>query len=261
MSALTKDLRTFLLLIFLSLLILFLDNFHSLDFLKGGLEKVTVPIQYGLYKSSLVVGKQFSFIAFSRKNLQEKKALEEQLATVISENANLRRSLSEAQGTLLTQKVLDPRVYDLVSTRPISFSRYLIIDKGADDGIKQGMSVVYKDTFLGSIKATSAKTSEVLMSSDPDSKIAVFSQDKDGKARGVVHGQFGSDILMDKILHQEPIKSGDLVYSEGSDSLPKGLVLGSVSTVLDRPNEIFKQAKVSPIFKVTDLDIVFVIRN
>lgn len=255
--------RTFLTLIAVSSLLVVLDSSQIFNLPKGVVQEVSSPIQFGLYKTAQGVQKQFDFIILARRSAQEHQAQEEQLAQILSENATLRRKLAETQGFLAEQQSLDSKTYNLLPARPNSLVRYLKIDKGSDDGLKPGMPAVYKDTYLGQIKDLGPKSADIILSSDPDSKIAVFSQGSDGsKARGVLVGQFGSDMLLDKILHEEPIKVGDLVYSEGTEGdLPRGLVMGQVSQVLDRPNEIFKQAKVKPVFNPADLDIVFVITN
>ena len=108
----------------------------------------------------------------------------------------------------------------------------------------------------------SGNTSQVLLPSDPDSKLSVFSQGEAGRSQGILIGQFGSEMLMDKILHQEPINIGDLVYSEGLEGeLPRGLIIGKVSQVFTRENEVFKQAKVEGVFDTKNLDVVFVMEG
>lgn len=221
-----------------------------------------MPIQYGLYRTGLSISKQFEFVILSRKASQQNKALTEQIAVLLSENANLRRKLAETEGFLEQQKALNPKTYNLIPSRPLSQTRYLGIDKGTQDGLSKNQVVVYKDNYIGTIKNISPRQSEVILVSDPDSKIAVFSQGSKGKAKGILLGQFGQEMLLDKILHEEPIEKGDLVYSEGAEaSIPRGLVLGQVSEVLERSNEVFKQAKVRPLFSIGDLDILFVITN
>ncbi len=222
---------------------------------------MTSPIQYGLYKSSRGITKQFEFIILTRKVSQENKALTEQLAQVLSENANLRKKLNETQA-FADQQVLSAQTFNLVATRPIGMTRYLILDKGSDDGFKVGLPVVYKDSYLGKINFVSAKRSEVMLSSDPDSHIAAYVADNNGKAKGVLNGQFGSEMVLDKILHEEPLTENDLVYSEGSElEIPRGLVLGQVSQVLGKDNGVFKQAKIKPMFDLANLDVVFVIKD
>ncbi len=98
------------------------------------------------------------------------------------------------------------------------------------------------------------------MASDPDSRLTAFSQSDSGRGKGVLSGQFGSEMLLDKILHEEPIKVGDLVYSEGQEiEIPRGLVLGQVTQLIEKDEEAFKQAKIKPVFNIGDLEVVFVV--
>lgn len=262
LASFLSDAKLFLSLLGFSLIISVADAHSLLNFPESWLQNVSVPIQMGLYKTSLAVGQQFEFVILARRAAQENKAMTEQLATILSENAGLRRQLAEAQGFLDQQGSLDPLTYTTVAARPISRSRYLIIDRGSNAGLKVGQPAVYKDNLLGQIVEVSPSTARVMLVSDPDSKIAAFISSQKSKSKGILLGQFGSDMLMDEILHQESIEPGDLVYSEGTeDKFPRGLVLGQVSEVMDRSNELFKQAKVKPMFDVGNLDIVFVITN
>lgn len=261
-SSLLSDAKLFLTLLTLSLLILLADSIGLLNFPKSALGVVVVPIQYGLYKTTQTVTNEFSFFFLSRRTFQENKALTQQLGQVLSENADLRRRLAETQGFLEEQKSLDPQTYTTVPARPVSLNRFLVIDKGSTDNLKIGQPVVYKDTLIGTLKQVGERSSQVLLLTDPDSKVAAFSSNKDGKAQGILIGQFGSEMLLDQLLHKENISVGDLVYSQGTEgTLPRGLILGVVSQVLDNPNLIFKQAVVRPMFSLGDLDILFVITN
>jgi cell shape-determining protein MreC len=50
------------------------------------------------------------------------------------------------------------------------------------------------------------------------------------------------------------------VYSEGQESeIPRGLVLGQVAQVIEKDNEIFKSAKIKPVFDIADLEVIFII--
>ena len=247
---------------FLSILILFLDNLHFLALPKTALSYITTPIQFGLYSSGQTAGKQFYFIFSARFAAKENKALKEQLAELLSENARLRRNLSETESLLEQQETLDPRVYNLVSARPIGLDRYLKIDKGSRDGVKESQAVIFKDNFLGRVKQVSEKTSSVELTTDPDFKLSAFSINKDGKAKGILIGKFGSEILMDKILHEEKIEKGDLVYSEGTEGfLPRGLILGIVGEVFGNETQVFKQAKIKSVFDIRDLELVFLMSD
>ncbi len=253
-------LQTFLTLILISFLIMGLDLIHFLAWPKIGLSYLTTPVQYGFFESSKVLSKQLSFLTAARFAAKENEALKQQMASLLSENANLRTKLAETQSQLEQQKALDSRTYKLLAARPIGLDRYLKIDRGSKDGIKVNQAVVFKDSFLGQVTQVSEKVSNIRLVPDPDSKIAAFSLSRDGKAKGVLLGQFGSEMLLDKILHEEAISIGDLVYSEGTEGyLPRGLILGRVSQVINVDNQVFKTAKVKPVFDVRDLELVYVI--
>lgn len=260
MARVFPNFKLFALLCFLSLALLILDTFNLLNFPKKIAFYLTDPISFGIYNTQRNIGKQFYFLFQARFAAQENKALKVTVGELLSENATLRKKIAEAEAMLSQEKHLDPATYNLLSARPIGLSRYLKIDQGSIVGVKVGQAVVFEDNFVGKLVAVSPGASNIQLLTDPDSKIAAFSQGKEGKAKGVLLGQFGTEILMDKILHEEKIAVGDLVYSEGLEGfLPRGLILGRVTEVLERENEVFKQAKITPIFDIRDLELVFVI--
>lgn len=259
MEKVIPDFKILILLVLVSLLIFVLDNLNLLNLPKQAASYLTSPISFGIYDTSRQVSRQFYFLFQARFAAQENKALKEQISKIIAENAFLRQKLAETQAILSQDKFLDPATYNLAPARPIGLSRYLKIDKGSASGVKLGQAVVFEGNFVGRIVSVSPKTANVQLLTDPDSKVAAFSQNIEGKAKGVLLGQFGTAVLLDKILHEEKVAIGDLVYSEGTEGfLPRGLILGSISQILERENEIFKQAKVQPIFDVRDLELVFV---
>lgn len=262
MDRVIPNLRLFLILLSISALFLIADHFKFLILPQRLVSYMTNPISFGLYQINKNIASQFGFVFSLRASSQENKALREQMGLLLSENARLRKQLAETQSVVSQQKHLDPATYNLLPARPIGLSRYLKIDKGANGGFKVGQAVVFNDNYVGKIISAGERSSNIQLLADPDSKVAAFSQGLEGKAKGVLIGQFGSEILFDKILHEEIIKVGDLVYSEGTEGfLPRGLILGRVTQVLERANEIFKQAKVQPNFNISDLDLVFAIQE
>lgn len=254
------NLKLFLSLFLLALLIFTLDTFHFLDLPKRASFYLTNPISFGIYKTYQNISRQFYFVFEARFAAQENKALKEQIGQLLSENANLRRQVSETKAQLSQQQKIDPATYQLLATRPIGLTRYLKIDKGAMDGVKTGQAVIFQDNFIGKVVEVSQKVANIQLTTDPDSKVAAFSQGLEGSAKGVLLGQFGTESLLDKILHEEQIKVDDLVYSEGTEGyLPRGLILGKVAEVKSEKNEVFKQAKVISVFDIRDLELVFVI--
>lgn len=262
MKPLVADLKTFTILSFISVVLILGDKVGLLNLPKAALQIITSPIQYGIYKTGTSFVSQFQFIFTARLDHQENQALKKQLSTLISDKAQLQKQLRDTKAFQDQKDSLGFDTFDLKPSKILSVGRYIIIDKGSYDGVTVGQAVVFKNNLIGRIKQTGPKTSTVILPSDPDSKIAVFSQNQNGRARGILQGQFGAESLMDKILHQEPISIDDIVYSEGTEGeLPRGLVVGKVTQVNNRENEVFKTAQVKPVFDARDLDIVFVIKN
>lgn len=259
---LLEDIRRFSFFLGAALIIGFFDLRGYLDSPKALLESLTTPIQYGLYKSYNKVTSELGFIINARTASQEKKALVDQLAQILSENANLRRKLAEKESQLLQEQSINPNTFETIAAHPISYSRYLKIDKGADSGIKIGQAIVFKDNLIGAVLRVTPKQSEVRLIFDPDSKVAAFVTSDKGRARGILLGQFGSEMLMDKILHSETVNNGDLVYSEGTEGdFPRGLILGVVTKVSENPTQIFKAARVKSVLDIGSLDLVFAIKD
>ena len=262
MDKVIPNFKLFLILVSISLLILALDLVHLLNFPQKLFSYITNPISFGLYATSQKLGRQFHFVFQARFAAQENKALKEQAGHLLSENAQLRKKLAESESLVSQIQHLDPLTYNLTAARPIGLGRFLKIDKGLSSSIKKGQAVVFNDNLVGRIAGISEKGADVQLLTDPDSKVAGFSQGIEGKSKGVLVGQFGTEILMDKILHEEKIKLGDLVYTDGTEGfLPRGLILGRVNQVMERENEVFKQAKIQPVFDIRDLELVFVIRE
>ncbi len=262
MTRLIPNFQLLLFLIFLSLVVFALDSFGFLILPKRAGYFLTNSIAFSIYRTRQTVGSQFYFIVAARFAAKENKALNEQIGALVSENAKLRRNLAETQALLSQSISLDPKTYNLLPARPVGVDRYLKIDKGSDDGVKIGWAVVFKDNYIGRVVSASLRESNIKLVTDPDSKLAAFSISKEGRAKGIVKGEFGLEMVMDKILHEEKISEGDLVYSEGTEGfLPRGLILGRVTQVLEKENEVFKQAKLKSIFDVGDLEVVFLIQQ
>lgn len=260
MTSIIPNLKLFLFLSFLALLVLLFDSLTLLNFPKKVVSYITNPVSFGIYNTNQKIGRQFHFIFAARNSAQENKVLRETLGKLFSENAELRKKLAESQAQISQEKHLSSLLFNLLPVRPVGLGRYLKIDKGSSAGIKEGQVVVFESNYIGKIKNVSPESANIELLTDPDSKVSAFSLNTEGRAKGILTGQFGTELLLDKILHEEKTESGDLVYSEGLEGfLPRGLILGKIIEVFQRENEIFKQAKVVPVFDIRDLDLVFVI--
>ena len=84
MSKVIPNIKIFLILILLCLMIFVLDIIHLLDWPKRLLFYITNPVSFGIYNTNRNVGKQFHFIFQARFAAQENKALKEQVGKLLS---------------------------------------------------------------------------------------------------------------------------------------------------------------------------------
>lgn len=256
------EVRTGLIFLLVAVFLFLLDSLGMLSPLRLATGYLMTPIQIGIYQTGLKIKSQFEFIFTAKTAVNENQALKRQLSDLLLENAALRQELTNTKSLVAQQAVISPTTYDQLPANILGMTRFLIIDKGSNQGIKPGMAVIFRDSLIGQVKEVSDSRSTVILTSDPDSKISSMINTEQGKTKGLLIGQFGQGLLLDKILHQEPVGVGDLVYTEGIETaLPKGLVLGAVTEVISKDNEVFKQARIRPIFDPNNLDTVYIITN
>lgn len=135
-------------------------------------------------------------------------------------------------------------------------ARIVMIDKGADDGLKTDLPVLVPDGVVGKILHVFPNTAQVLLITDPYSGVASLLGDS--RVHGVLKGQNKSECSMAYVPNGEDVQAGQIVYTSGEDQIfPKGLPVG---VVLDaRPGPEFQQIAVRPLAQLNRLEEVLVI--
>jgi rod shape-determining protein MreC len=134
----------------------------------------------------------------------------------------------------------------------------IMIDRGAADGLREGMSVMASDGIVGQLVKVAAGSSRVLLLSDHASSIAAIVQRS--RARGVVKGKGGGRCALDFTLHEEDVKVGDTLITSGIGGVfPKGVPIGEVTMVKKGEYGIFQTVDVRPKVNISRLEEVLVI--
>lgn len=190
------------------------------------------------------------------------------LRTVGAENAMLKSRLRIAELQLLSQRPaveengrlrvfleLKPRLpmpallADVVARNASPWFKTISINKGSDQGVFQGATVLSPSGVLGRVITVSANSATVQLLVDRDSGAAVLTER--GRVDGVASGQQddldGSPLLLMKYVPSlAPVMPGELVVTSGLDQLfEKGLVVGTVLRVAD-PVGLFKDVWLRP---------------
>lgn len=138
-----------------------------------------------------------------------------------------------------------------------SWFRTLVIDKGTDDGIGEGMAVVVPEGVIGRVVRSSAGESRVLLVTDASSAAAALVQRT--RTRGVCRGR-GNRLSLEFALRQDDIRQGDQVVTSGMGGVfPKGLLLGTVSRVQKKEYGLFQEVEVEPQTDFSRLEEVLVL--
>ncbi|MFU8770794.1 MAG: rod shape-determining protein MreC [Anaerolineales bacterium] len=140
------------------------------------------------------------------------------------------------------------------------FLRYVIINRGSDDGLRRGMPVVTEQGLAGRIAAVTANAARVQLITDPQSAVNVLIQPSGAEA--VMNGSITGEIHLEWIPHDAEVQVGDLVLTSGlGGNYPQNILIGQVSSGRQRPFDLFQSAQLQPVVDFSDLKIVLVIVN
>ncbi len=140
-----------------------------------------------------------------------------------------------------------------------NWTRILVIDKGAKDGLKKDMPVMSPEGTLGRIIHAEPGTSTVLLLTDPRSNIDVIISRT--RTKGVLEGGSGETGLTLKYIRElDDVKTGDRVITSGlSNIFPKGLVIVKVSRAERGSDNFFKYIELRPSVEINKIEEVMVV--
>ncbi|MFW6052503.1 MAG: rod shape-determining protein MreC [Desulfosalsimonas sp.] len=147
----------------------------------------------------------------------------------------------------------------VVARDPSPWYRSVIIDKGSEDGLKKGCSVVVPDGVVGQVTELSSGYAKVLLVIDRNSAVDALVQRT--RARGVVAGlSTGGECRFDFTLRKQDVSVGDTVITSGLDGVhPKGLRIGRVSKIIRSNSGIFQEVEIMPYADFQKLEEVLVV--
>ncbi len=143
---------------------------------------------------------------------------------------------------------------------PSPFLRYIIIDKGSDDGLRHGMPVVTQQGLVGRIDAVTSSAARVQLITDPGSAVNVRLQKQQTEA--MLTGSVTGDVSLQMISQETSIQIGELVLTSGlGGNYPSDIIVGQILSVRKRENDLFQEASIQPAVDFSRLRAVLVITN
>ncbi|MCX6785543.1 MAG: rod shape-determining protein MreC [Candidatus Komeilibacteria bacterium] len=177
------------------------------------------------------------------------------LAAISAENDYLKKELA-----FVSTSRYQYQLANVVGRLPLN-EQILIIDQGSSAGLAVGQPVtVNQGVIVGRLIKVEETRSSLQLLTDTNSQLAVTAGDFKG-TNGLLKGQAGNSLLLDLIPQDQELKIDDLVITSGlEEKIPRGLLVGRISQINQLVGQIFKQARVNPLFNYQNLQIVDVIK-
>lgn len=147
---------------------------------------------------------------------------------------------------LIMSKVYLRNIYEFKNT--------VMIYKGKEDGIEEGMAVISDMGLIGVVDNTLASSSEVRLITNKSSNISV----KVGDNYGILKMADGV-LVVSNLQTYDVINIGDKVYTSGIGNLPGDIYVGEVTKINVNATEIEKIVEVKPGVDLDNINYVLVV--
>ena len=200
--------------------------------------------------------------ALRRENIQLKSQLIhaqaklQQQDYILAQNARL-------QGILSTT---EPEQFDLTLAQVIGTDTNLLrqivmLNKGAQDGVQVGQTVIDEKGILGQIINVYPNTSRLLLITDEQQSVAVTVK-RTGQ-RAIVTGKgIPTSLSLDYVFKTSDVRVGDELISSGlGGRIPAGYRVGRVAHVKDGQADNFRSIEVTPAANFIDNAYVLILQD
>ncbi len=211
-------------------------------------------------KASQDLGRHYIYLVnLSKENEALKQEIHQlrfeknQLLEVALENKRL-RDLLQSKQRLKAAAV----PAEVVGEDSSSWFRTILINKGSEDQIAQGMGVITKEGIVGQVFKVSARLAQVLLIIDHRSNVDVLLRRT--RAKGILKGEAEKLCQLKYLSRLEEIEVGDEVVTSGLGGIfPKGLKIGVVKSVEKKSYGMFQKVMVAPKVDFGKLEEVLVL--
>lgn len=225
---------------------------------------ITAPLASCLAQGVKRVQEAVSVVWNYRAVMEEVERLREQVNQLELEVARLRET--ERQNELLRQALdfRDSQDKELLAARvigrePVSWYKYIVINRGSSDGVKPGMAVIAPGGVVGQVRQVTLQTAEVMLVLDPDSSIGGRIVGSDELV--LVEGQANNPdaAVVRSLVQDSTMSEGDQVVTSGfSKIFPGGLPIGTIVSV-ERGAYGSRTGVLKPGADLAHLEVVFVL--
>lgn len=214
----------------------------------------TAPLQAGIVSAAALFGSGSDATErLDAENRQLRSRLVE-LEEYRLENVRLKGLLDFRSG--LGAEAIVARVIGVDAT---NWFQTITIDKGTEQGLREGMAVINQHGVVGRIVKCAARSARVLLLIDASSAVATLVERT--RTRSVCRGS-GSSLVLDYVALPEDVQPGDVIVTSGLGGVfPKGLPVGTVKSVVRGGFSMFQTIEVASAVDFSRIEEVLVLHN
>lgn len=267
--------------IILALLVIFLHIFQSQ--IKNSFYAASYPVSNFLRVTGSRTSAFFKSFLNAKELKNENVNLREKNQQLLSEISFLKESLKE---NLDSKEILDNNKshFKLLLAKNSGIdivSDVMLINRGSDDGILEGMPVISSQNVLyGKIVNVYQNFSQVMLISNKKSVVGVkisrslrsdrgpsILSEQDGDSNklpihGVVRGTDSLSVYLDLVSFDAELKEGDVLVTSALDGIyPADFLVGTIRKKNKNDLASFQTAEIEPFFNVQDIENLFVVTN
>ena len=139
-----------------------------------------------------------------------------------------------------------------------NWSRFVVINKGKKDGVKERMACATAEGLVGSVIEAGQDSSKVMLITDPNSRLGVIVGPAEEAA--LLEGASEEGCRIAYISVDENIKEGEHILTGGfSRYFPRGIVVGEVVKVATERTGLYKYAIVKPAADIDSFEYIICI--
>lgn len=219
------------------------------------------PLEKGIVRLQTGSSSLWHNYVYLRGVRQENRDLKDKLQQLQLEQVRLQQDATQARRlqSLLgfKEQFIDQTVAaQVIGSSGSEQSRVVYLDKGSKDGIKEGMPVIAAEGIVGKVILVQSNVSQVLLINDQTSGVGTILEQS--RLQGVLKGRASGELVLDKVMSEEDVKSGERVLTSGGDQIfPKGLPVGTIGEV--KHGGEFLHVQVKPAAALNHLEEVLVI--
>lgn len=249
-------------------IIIFLHYIGVLPPIENYLVKFLRPIERIFFRSGNALNAvyrnnagQADWEALGRQLQEENKQLLEEnvrLKVVDEENKALREQLS-----FFSQHHYQKATANVISRAGgVGENQIITLDRGAKSGVAVNQPIVIGGGFIaGKIFSVQDEISYGCLITQASCQLAAALVGQPAIS-GLTNGELGLTVRLNFIPQPEEIKAGSVVITSGIEpSIPRGLIIGRVQSVVKEANDLFQAAIVNPEINLNNLSVAAIIIN